>query len=128
METFTIKQENSGYVELNKSKFYSIVFPINDVDKFKERLLAIRKSNTKAKHVVYAYRIGVNSKSCDDGEPKGTAGRPMLELLNKKNLTNVGIVVVRYFGGSQLGVGRLLRCYLNSAIDAINKCEIVRED
>lgn len=124
---FTIKDSKTGYVELNKSKFYSFAFHVEDVDTFKNCLQNLRKENSKAKHAVYAYRIGVASKSCDDGEPKGTGGRPILELLNKKNLNNVGIIVIRYFGGSELGAGRLLRCYLNSAIDAINKCELVEE-
>ena len=123
MADFTIKQEVHGFIELLKSKFYSIVFPANDVDAFKKRLDEIRKENSKAKHVVYAYRIGNNSKSNDDREPKGTAGRPLLELLMKKNLVNVAIV--RYYGGTQLGASRLLRTYVASAVEALNKAEII---
>ena len=125
MDNFTILEKASGYVELNKSKFYSFAIPVNDVDEFKKILEAIRKENPKAKHVVYAYRIGVNSKSTDDKEPKGTAGRPLLELLTKKNLVNVALIVVRYFGGSELGASRLLRTYLASGVDAINHATIV---
>ena len=125
MSEFTIKVAQTGFVELNKSKFYSVIFPCEDVEEFKVKLEAIRKDNPKAKHVVYAYRIGQLSKSCDDKEPKGTAGRPLLELLNKKNLVNTAIIVVRYFGGSELGASRLLRTYVNSACDALNKCEFV---
>lgn len=124
MNEFTILEENTGFVELNKSKFYSYVFHVNDVDEFKSKLADVKKQNSKAKHVVYAYKIGLSSKSCDDGEPKGTGGRPLLELLNKKMVTNIAIIVVRYYGGTQLGAGRLLRCYLNSAVMAINKCTI----
>ena len=124
MANFTISQEGQGFVELLKSKFYSYAFYVDDVEKFKERLEAIRKANPKAKHVVYAYRIGMNSKSTDDKEPKGTAGRPLLELLTKKNLVNVAIIVVRYFGGSELGASRLLRTYLASGVDAINHSTI----
>ena len=108
-----------------KSKFTAFVFPVSNVDDFKTRLEQIRKANPKAKHVVYAYRIGMNSKSTDDREPKGTAGRPLLELLMKKNLNNTGIIVVRYYGGTQLGAGRLLRTYVSSAVEAINKAELV---
>ena len=86
---------------------------------------AIRKANPKARHVVYAYRFGVYSKSNDDGEPKGTAGRPLLELLMKKNLNNTAIIVVRYYGGVQLGAGRLLRTYVTSAVNAIDKAELI---
>ena len=125
--SFTVKEETIGFVELLKSKFTAFFFPCNDVEKFKTRLDEIRKANPKAKHVVYAYRIGVNSKSTDDREPKGTAGRPLLELLNKKNLNNTAIIVVRYFGGSELGASRLLRTYVNSAVDAFNKAEIIEE-
>ena len=126
MDTFTILEKSNGYVELNKSKFYSYAFPVSDVEEFKKILEAIRKENPKAKHVVYAYRIGVNSKSTDDKEPKGTAGRPLLELLTKKNLVNVALIVVRYFGGSELGASRLLRTYLASGVDAINHATIVK--
>lgn len=126
MDNLTIKEETTGYVELLKSKFYSYAIPVNDVEVFKTRLETIRKNNPKAKHVVYAYRIGVNSKSTDDKEPKGTAGRPLLELLTKKGLINVAIIVVRYFGGSELGASRLLRTYLASGVEAINKAEIIK--
>ncbi len=125
MDNLTIKEQTSGYVELNKSKFYSYAIPVNDVEAFKKTLEAIRKNNPKAKHVVYAYRIGVNSKSTDDKEPKGSAGRPLLELLTKKKLINVALIVVRYYGGTQLGASRLLRTYLASGVDAINKAEII---
>lgn len=127
MNEFVIKEEKNGFVELNKSKFYSFAIPIDDVELFKSRLEKIRKDNPKAKHVVYAYIIGNASKSCDDKEPKGTGGRPLLELLMKKNLTDTALVVVRYYGGTQLGASRLLRTYLNSAIDALNKCEIINK-
>ena len=125
MSVLTIKEEKTTLTENMKSKFYATTFPVNDVELFKKRLEEIRKENPKARHVVYAYRIGMNSKSCDDKEPKGTAGRPILELLNKKELVDIAIVVVRYYGGVQLGAGRLLRTYLNSAISVLNECEIV---
>ena len=125
MSEFSIREEKSKLLENMKSKFIAIAFPVNDVELFKTRLEQIRKDNPKAKHVVYAYRIGVNSKSCDDKEPKGTGGRPILELLNKKQLNNIAICVVRYYGGVQLGAGRLLRTYLTSAINVLNECEIV---
>ena len=125
MNEFTIRTEKSKLTENMKSKFIAIAFPCSDVESFKKRLEEIRKDNSKARHVVYAYRIGVNSKSCDDKEPKGTGGRPILELLNKKSLNNIAIVVVRYYGGVQLGAGRLLRTYLSSAINVLNECEII---
>ena len=125
MSVFTIKEEKTTLTENMKSKFCATAFPVSNVELFKKRLEEIRKDNQKARHVVYAYRIGMNSKSCDDKEPKGTAGRPILELLNKKELVDVAVVVVRYYGGVQLGAGRLLRTYLNSAISVLNECEII---
>ena len=125
MVTYQVQEPASGYVELLKSKFYSLVFPVSNVEDFKSKLEEIRKANPKAKHVVYAYRIGVNSKSTDDKEPKGTAGRPLLELLTKKNLVDTAIIVVRYFGGSELGASRLLRTYLASGVDALNHATTV---
>ena len=125
MQEFTIKQEATGYVELLRSKFYSFVLPVKDVEEFKTRLEQLRKQHPKAKHIVYAYRIGMASKSTDDKEPKGTAGRPLLELLMKKNLNFVAIIVVRYFGGSELGASRLLRTYVASGVSAINNAEII---
>ena len=125
MNEFTITKEATGFVELLKSKFYSFAIPVKDVEEFKTRLEQIRKANPKAKHIVYAYRIGVNSKSTDDKEPKGTAGRPLLELLMKKNLNFVALIVVRYFGGSELGASRLLRTYVASGVSALNNAEII---
>lgn len=125
MNEFTIKEETFGLVEVLKSKFTAFVFPVSNVEDFKTRLEQIRKANPKAKHIVYAYRIGMNSKSTDDREPKGTAGRPLLELLMKKNLNNTGVIVVRYYGGTQLGAGRLLRTYVSSAVEALNKAELI---
>ena len=125
MNELTIKEETFALIEVMKSKFTAFVFPCDDVEKFKNRLEGVRKANPKARHVVYAYRIGVNSKSTDDKEPKGTAGRPILELLNKKHLNNIAVIVVRYYGGVQLGASRLLRTYLTSAINVLDECEIV---
>ncbi|MCQ2815057.1 MAG: YigZ family protein [Bacilli bacterium] len=110
--------------EINKSKFIAIYFELNDDTKFKELLDQIKKAHPKAKHYVYAYRVKQKSKSSDDGEPHGTAGRPILEFLYKKGLNNCALVVVRYFGGTKLGASRLLRAYLNSAIEVAKKIEV----
>ena len=105
--------------EVMKSKFIAILFPIDDPDNFKKELAKIQKEHSKARHIVYAYRIDEKTKSCDDREPKGTAGRPLLELLMKKNLNRVALVVVRYFGGTLLGAGRLLRTYVQSGVNVL---------
>ena len=110
--------------EVMKSKFIAILFPIDNPDLFMKELAKIQKEHSKARHVVYAYRIDGKTKSCDDREPKGTAGRPLLELLMKKDLNKVALVVVRYFGGTLLGAGRLLRTYVQSGVNVLKEAGI----
>lgn len=119
----SITKVYKGYYELLKSRFISLLFPLTSVDDFKPLLERVKKEYPKAKHYVYAYRVDTCSKSNDDREPKGTAGRPLLELLHKKDLNNVALIVVRYYGGVNLGASRLLRTYLQAGIDVINKID-----
>lgn len=119
-----IKQRYQATIEVMKSKFIAILFPIDDPDLFKKELAKIQKEHSKARHVVYAYRIDQKTKSCDDREPKGTAGRPLLELLMKKDLNKTALVVVRYFGGTLLGAGRLLRTYVQAGVSVIKEVGI----
>lgn len=119
---------NSRFIkttEVMGSKFIAILFPLTDDADFKEILMGVKKEFNKARHYVYAYRVGQKSKSNDDSEPKGTAGRPLLELLHKKNMNNCAIIVVRYFGGTKLGASRLLRTYVQSGVNVINASELV---
>ena len=122
---YTVNKPVVKQIEVMKSKFIAYLFPLNAEEDFKPMLAALRKEHKKARHVVYAYRVGMKSKSSDDGEPKGTAGHPLLELLHKKDINNVALLVVRYFGGTLLGAGRLLRTYLQAGIDAVNESELV---
>ncbi len=121
----TVTQIYQSNMEVMKSKFISFLIPLSQPDDFKLVLKNLQKEHSKAKHIVYAYKVGNKSKSCDDQEPKGTAGRPLMELLLKKELDNVALVVVRYFGGTKLGAGRLLRTYVQAGVDVINAAEIV---
>ena len=114
-----ISQRYQCLTEVMKSKFIAILFPIDNPENFKKELNKISKEHSKARHIVYAYRIDNKTKSCDDREPKGTAGRPLLELLLKKDLNKVALVVVRYFGGTLLGAGRLLRTYVQSGVNVL---------
>lgn len=123
----TIDQTYQSNLEVMKSKFISILMPLDNPDDFKEFLKKLQKEHSKAKHIVYAYRVGQKSKSCDDREPKGTAGRPLMELLLKKDLDHVALIVVRYFGGTLLGAGRLLRTYVQAGVNVINSANIVEE-
>ena len=124
----TIANRSENLIEVEKSKFIGIATSINSVDEFDEQLKLLRKENKKARHIVYAYRIGEKSKSNDDGEPKGTAGRPLLELLHKKDLNYLALFVIRYFGGIKLGASRLLRTYVKAGNEALSKCEIIEKE
>lgn len=124
----TVKETNIAQIEVMKSKFIAYLIPLDNEESFKPFLANLRKEHKKARHIVYAYRVGVKSKSCDDGEPKGTAGHPLLELLYKKDLTNVALLVVRYFGGTKLGAGRLLRTYLQAGINAVDTANIINDE
>ena len=124
----TIEKENIEQIEVMKSKFIAYLLRLKNEEDFKPILMNLRKEHKKARHIVYAYRVGMKSKSCDDGEPKGTAGHPLLELLYKKDLTDVALLVVRYFGGTLLGAGRLLRTYLQAGINAVNNAQIVSNE
>ena len=122
---YTVNQTYIKQIEVMKSKFIAYLYPLNSEESFKEILANLRKEHKKARHIVYVYRYNVKSKSCDDGEPKGTAGHPLLELLYKKDINNVALLVVRYFGGTLLGAGRLLRTYLQSGVDVVNESELI---
>lgn len=121
----TIGKQIVEKIEVMNSKFIAIAFPLDDVNLFKEKLEEIKKEYKKAKHYCYAYRVELKSKSSDDGEPSGTAGRPLLELLHKRELNNIALVVVRYFGGTKLGASRLLRTYVQAGVAALNQAEII---
>ena len=122
---YTVEKETINQTEVMKSKFIAYLIPLKNEEDFKPLLANLRKEHKKARHIVYAYRVGMKSKSCDDGEPKGTAGHPLLELLYKKDLEDVALLVVRYFGGTKLGAGRLLRTYLQAGINVVDSCAMI---
>ena len=104
------------------SRFIAYACPVKDMAEFKDRLNEIRKEHPKATHHCFAYRIGLDGNSfrvSDDGEPSGTAGRPILGQIDSKGLVNVLIVVVRYFGGTLLGVPGLINAYKSAASMAL---------
>lgn len=120
----TILDSYESLLEIERSSFYSFLFPIEDENHAKRIIEEIRKKHPKASHCCYAYKVGPFQKSSDDGEPKGTAGRPLMDVLLKNELDNTLLIVVRYFGGIKLGAGRLLRTYVDSAMLSINKARI----
>ena len=121
----TIKEIYNNELIIKKSKFITNIYPIKDEDMCKDILKDIRKKYYDATHNCYAYIIGNNiMKASDDGEPAKTAGMPMLEALKEKELTNVLVVVTRYFGGTLLGKPGLVRAYRDSVYEIINKMKI----
>ena len=116
METFykTIEQAAQAEYKDRGSQFIAYAFPVNTPADFKNRLKELKKEHPKANHHCFAYRIGLDGNSfrvSDDGEPSGSAGRPILGQIDSKELTGVAIVVVRYFGGTLLGVPVLINSY-----------------
>ena len=122
---FTILEKNEITLLRDKSSFIGILVHATSVESAKQYLLDIKKEYPKAKHYCYAYIIGGAQKSSDDGEPSGTAGRPLLELLNKKEMDETLLAVVRYFGGVLLGASRLMSTYLETGVQVINSADIV---
>lgn len=130
MEQFkTIMQDAQAEIEKKKSRFIANVYYIENAEEAEEHLKQIRKKYFDARHNCFAYRIleenGVKEKQSDDGEPSGTAGAPMLNILQKNNLYNVLIVVTRYFGGTLLGTGGLVRAYSYATIKSLENAKVI---
>lgn len=124
----TVKENGQSEIEIKKSRFICHLFRITSEEEAKERLNDIKKEHWKATHNCHAYVIGENNdiqRSSDDGEPIGTAGLPMLEILKKRGLINTLAVVTRYFGGTELGKGGLIRAYGGAVSDALDTIGMV---
>lgn len=127
---YTIEKTTTAEFKDRGSKFIAYTFPIQSVDYFKKCLEAIKKEHPKATHHCFAYRIGLDNNTyrvSDDGEPSGTAGKPILGQIDSKKLTNVLVVVVRYFGGTLLGVPGLINAYKTAASLALQVTPIVQK-
>ena len=123
MDTYlTISSVSEALYKDKGSKFYAFAYPVQTVEQIKEILAEKRKEYYDARHVCYAYMLGYERgvfRANDDGEPSGTAGRPRLGQINSSNLTDILIIVVRYFGGTLLGTSGLIQAYKTSAAEAI---------
>ena len=115
----TILEKYFFQIEIEKSKFLGYAIPVQNEEEAKEEINKIKKEHPKATHHCYAYVLKDKQKSNDDGEPAGTAGIPILEIIKQFDLENVLIVVVRYFGGIKLGAGGLVRAYARSAKEVL---------
>jgi uncharacterized YigZ family protein len=124
----TIETRSEGLFKEKGSKFLAFAHPVETVEAVKELLEGYRKIYYDARHVCYAYSLGTESpetRANDDGEPSGTAGRPILGQIQSAGLTNVLVVVVRYFGGVLLGTGGLVQAYKAAAADALSQASVV---
>jgi uncharacterized YigZ family protein len=127
---YTIEKSTSAEFKDRGSKFIAYTYPVQSVDEFKKCLEAIKKEHPKATHHCFAYRIGLDNNTyrvSDDGEPSGTAGKPILGQIDSKKLTNVLVVVVRYFGGTLLGVPGLINAYKSAAALTLQVTPIVQK-
>ena len=125
----TIKENIETEIVVKKSKFIANIIKVSSKEQAEQEIKKIRKKHFDARHHCISYRILENEKIeerfSDDGEPSGTAGGPMLNILQKNNLINVLIVVTRYFGGILLGTGGLVRAYSDSLLKAIEESEVL---
>ena len=123
----TIKAVSEGYYTEKRSRFISYAIPVRTVEEVKERVAAYRKQYYDARHVCWAYMLGPERQTFranDDGEPSSTAGKPILGQINSNELTDILIVVIRYFGGIELGTSGLIVAYRTAAAEAIAAAEV----
>jgi uncharacterized YigZ family protein len=126
----TISGTSEGFYSEKGSKFIAFAFPVENESQVKENILSLKKKYHDARHHVYAFVIGVNQefyRCSDDGEPSNSSGPPVLGQIRSLNLTNVLVVVARYFGGTKLGVSGLLNAYKTAARDALDKSVLIEK-
>ena len=126
----SIAAESRGLFKDNGSRFIAHAYPVETEDEVKEIVAALKKEYYDARHHVYAYRLGYlgdKFRANDDGEPSGSSGRPVLGQIDSNELSDILVVVVRYFGGIKLGIPGLIRAYKTATADAIANAEIVEK-
>lgn len=121
---FVIDKENIYEMIIKNSKFISYIYKVNSLNDIEIIINDIKNKYKDATHICYAYKIDNLIKTNDDNEPTGTAGLPILEVINKNNLNYTIIIVVRYFGGIKLGAGGLLRAYSKGASNVVKLCNL----
>ncbi len=126
----TISDQSEGIYTEKRSKFIGIAIPVTHIEEIKEHLEHYQKKYYDARHVCYAYMLGAERKDFranDNGEPSGTAGKPILGQINSNELTDILIIVVRYFGGIKLGTSGLIVAYRAAAAEAISNADIIEK-
>lgn len=124
----TIKKASEGFFKDRGSKFFAYAYPLTSEEELKDKIEMLKKEHHTARHHCYAYRFKQDYsvyRANDDGEPTNAAGKPILGQIDAKELTNTAVVVVRYFGGTKLGVGGMMNAYKEAALDALNNAEII---
>jgi len=127
---YTISAPSEGLFKDRGSRFIALAYPVTNEKEIKEIQASLRKKYHDARHHCYAYRLGYDKsvyRVNDDGEPSGTAGKPIFGQIQSKDLTNIFIVVIRYFGGTLLGVSGLINAYRSAATDAIDHAQIIHK-
>jgi len=127
---FTIEKPSSAEFKDRGSKFIAYAFPIESADDFKTQLQRLKKEHPRAVHHCFAYRIGTDGnsfRSGDDGEPSGTAGKPILGQIDSKGITNAAVIVVRYWGGTLLGVPGLINAYKTATALALQVTPVIQK-
>lgn len=128
---YTIYEGGIGEIVMKKSRFIAAVHPVATEDEALNFIDSLKKKHWDAAHNCYAYKIGIKNpimRCSDDGEPSQTAGKPMLDVLIAKELTNLVVVVTRYFGGTLLGTGGLVKAYQSATIEGLNQSVIVKKE
>lgn len=126
----TIAQKSEGTYTEKRSKFLAFAHPVETLDQIKELIEGYKKKYYDARHVCYAYMLGADRatfRANDDGEPSSTAGKPILGQINSKELTNILVVVIRYFGGVKLGTSGLIIAYKEATIAALSNANIIEK-
>ena len=126
----TILGESTGEYREKGSKFFAYAYPVYSEKEWQARLEEVKQIHPKARHFCFAYRLGLDGnqfRANDDGEPSGSAGRPILGQIDSFNLVNVIVIVVRYFGGTKLGVSGLIHAYKVSTADAFENASIIKK-
>ena len=125
IKLYSIKENSNYQIEIKNSKFIGCLFKINNKDDVNKYLEIVKDTYKDATHYCYAYILEETHKASDDGEPGGTAGMPILNVLQSNNLINILAVVVRYFGGIKLGAGGLVRAYSKCVKETLDHNEII---
>lgn len=121
----TINETITNQIDINKSFFITKIYKVSSIEEAKEKLINIKDEYKDATHYTYAYIIDDNKKSSDDGEPGGTAGVPIMNVLLKNELNYILCIVIRYFGGIKLGAGGLVRAYTKAVVEALKNKNLI---